>query len=170
MLTHPVTDPRAWRATTIDPPSSWYYPLPEAFQAALDETLRRMRGYPRPIMELCAGEEPCAAHAELLQPMRTALESGRGFVVIRIPQPERYEPGEMQVCSWLIGQLLGQPVAQDVQNTLLYDVRDTGQDVRYGARFSVTNAESTFHTDNSFGATIVDYVGLLCLQSARQGG
>jgi alpha-ketoglutarate-dependent taurine dioxygenase len=76
----------------------------------------------------------------------------------------------MQICYWLLGGLLGQPVEQNVQGTLLYDVRDTGQDVHYGARFSVTNSESSFHTDNSFGPTIVDYVGLLCLQTARSGG
>jgi alpha-ketoglutarate-dependent taurine dioxygenase len=49
-------------------------------------------------------------------------------------------------------------------------VRDTGQDVASGARFSVTNAESSFHTDNSFGDTVLDYVGLLCLYTARSGG
>ena len=38
------------------------------------------------------------------------------------------------------------------------------------ARFSVTSAESSFHTDNSFGETILDYVGLLCLSPARSGG
>src|SRR5207244_2256670 len=49
-------------------------------------------------------------------------------------------------------------------------VRDTGQDVAYGARFSVTNADSSFHTDNSFGPALAEYVGLLCLQTARSGG
>src|SRR5262249_2663353 len=34
----------------------------------------------------------------------------------------------------------------------------------------VTNAESSFHTDNSFGAEVLDYVGLLCLKTARSGG
>src|SRR5438876_11448924 len=53
---------------------------------------------------------------------------------------------------------------------MLYDVRDTGQDVAQGARFSVTNYESSFHTDNSFGTDILDYVGLLCLQTAKAGG
>jgi alpha-ketoglutarate-dependent taurine dioxygenase len=57
-----------------------------------------------------------------------------------------------------------------VQGTLLYDVRDTGQDFTKGARFSVTNYESSFHTDNSFGAEVLDYVGLLCLQTAKAGG
>ena len=62
------------------------------------------------------------------------------------------------------------PVVQNVQGTVLYDVRDTGQDVAYGARFSVTSAESSFHTDNSFGATIVDYVGLPCVLKDAHGG
>ena len=57
-----------------------------------------------------------------------------------------------------------------MQGTLLYDVRDTGQDVRYGVRFSVTNAETGFHSDNSFGEYLVDYVGLLCIRSAKSGG
>src|SRR5262249_38662144 len=33
-----------------------------------------------------------------------------------------------------------------------------------------TNAESSFHTDNSFGQEVLDYVGLLCLAGARAGG
>src|SRR5207244_3760687 len=65
---------------------------------------------------------------------------------------------------------LGRPLDQNVQGTLLYDVTDTGQDVRYGARFSVTNAESSYHTDSSFMDTVTDYVGLLCLNPAKAGG
>jgi alpha-ketoglutarate-dependent taurine dioxygenase len=102
--------------------------------------------------------------------VRAALEEGRGFAILdRIPL-ERCTPGEAQALYWLIGQALGRPFEQNVQGTLLYDVRDTGQDVRYGARFSVTNAESSFHTDNSFGQEVLDYVGLLCLNTARSGG
>ena len=50
------------------------------------------------------------------------------------------------------------------------DVRDTGRDVTKGARFSVTNAESTFHNDNAFSPRIPDYVALLCVRTARVGG
>jgi alpha-ketoglutarate-dependent taurine dioxygenase len=76
----------------------------------------------------------------------------------------------MRALYWLVGQLLGEPFAQNVQGVVLYDVRDTGQDVTQGARFSVTNYESSFHTDNSFGDTALDYVGLLCLNTAKSGG
>src|SRR5262249_50256440 len=83
---------------------------------------------------------------------------------------DRLSTEESQMMYWLIGQILGQPAEQNVQGTLLYDVRDYGQDVSKGARFSVTNAESTFHTDNSFGQDVSDYVGLLCLNTAKSGG
>src|SRR5262249_3773246 len=105
-----------------------------------------------------------------LAPALEALERGRGFAILHGLPPGAYTAGELQTVYWLVGQLLGRPMEQNVQGTLLYDVRDMGQDIRYGARVSVTNAESTFHTDNSFGADILDYVGLLCLQTARSGG
>jgi hypothetical protein len=170
MLTHAVTDARAWRADTLDERRSWYYPLPQRCRAALDETLRRLRGGPRTTTELRASETPCAGCAGDLEPVLAALEAGRGFAIIRGLPCDGYSAAEQQAAYWLVGQLLGRPVEQNVQGTLLYDVRDTGQDVRYGARFSVTNATTGFHTDNSFGDAVPDYVGLLCLRAARAGG
>ncbi len=120
--------------------------------------------------DLRLSEADQAACARELQPAIVILENRCGFAVIdRLPL-ERYSTREAQALYWLIGQGLGRPMEQNVQGTLLYDVRDTGQDVAYGARFSVTNAESTFHTDNSFGPALADYVGLLCLKAARSGG
>jgi alpha-ketoglutarate-dependent taurine dioxygenase len=170
MLTQTITGPRAWRSNTIDDRHAWYYPLSPRCLDALDETIRRLREQPRPALELCAAELPIAGCAGEFQPIRSALEHGRGFAILQGPTRQRYSPQEMQVCYWLIGQLLGRPIEQNVQGALLYDVRDTGQDVRYGARFSVTNAESSFHTDNSFGDGIANYVGLLCIQPAKSGG
>jgi alpha-ketoglutarate-dependent taurine dioxygenase len=102
--------------------------------------------------------------------VRRELDHGRGFVILdRLPVGRISDRKAIGV-YWLIGQLLGEPVAQNVQGTLLYDVRDSGQPLFQGARFSVTNYESSFHTDNSFGDTVVDYVGLLCLKTAKSGG
>jgi hypothetical protein len=170
MRTSTVTDPRAWRAGTIDPPDSWYYPLSENALAALDQAVRDGRAGARPVTELRASDGLHAAVAPDLEGARAALEAGRGFVVIPAGRPGRYAPQDLQAVYWLVGQLLGRPFEQNVQGTLLYDVRDTGQDVRYGARFSVTNSESTFHTDNAFGDEVLDYVGLLCVNPAKAGG
>lgn len=170
MLTHAITDLRAWRASTIDDRPGWYHPLSPRFLAALDETIHRLRRQPRQATTLVVAEEPCAACGDELYPVQDALESGRGFAIIQGPTRESYSPEEMKDCYWLIGQQLGRPIEQNVQGTLLYDVRDTGQDVRSGARYSVTNATSSFHTDNSFGSGVADYVCLLCIQAAKSGG
>jgi alpha-ketoglutarate-dependent taurine dioxygenase len=132
---------RAWRADDAGDRRTWYVTLPV--------------GGP--------GEED-------LRAVLDRLERGPGFVILTGVPRERYSAEEWRDVYWRLGQRLGRPAEQNVHGTLLYDVRDTGQDVRSGARFSVTRAESGFHTDNSFGADVVDYVGLLCLQNARAGG
>jgi hypothetical protein len=170
MLTQTVADPRAWRADTVDEPDSWYYPLSERSQSALAAALADCRRDPRPVTDLRPPESLRAACADDLRPVRAALEEGRGFAIITPGRADRFPARDLPAAYWLVGHCLGRPVEQNVQGTLLYDVRDAGQDVRYGARFSVTSAESSFHTDNSFGAEVLDYVGLLCLNTAKSGG
>jgi alpha-ketoglutarate-dependent taurine dioxygenase len=170
MLTRTINDPRAWRAASVDECRSWYFPLSQRCLAALDETLMQLRDKRWSTTDLCVSETPCAGCKEDLQPVLAALEMGRGFVIMEGLADRGYTDAEQQAAYWLVGQLLGSPCPQNVQGTLLYTVRDTGQSVRYGARFSVTNAETGFHTDNSFGEATIDYVGLLCLRTANSGG
>jgi alpha-ketoglutarate-dependent taurine dioxygenase len=166
MPTATAPSAQAWRRDSIDPPSAWYVPLPERLLDALDGLLRE------PPEELTAVTLPAGlapGAREALRPVADALERGRGFVVLEAPG-RGYDDRQLTLLYWLVGQGLGRPVVQNVQGALLYDVRDTGQDVRYGARFSVTSAESSFHTDSSFFDEVSDYVGLLCLKTARSGG
>jgi alpha-ketoglutarate-dependent taurine dioxygenase len=127
-------------------------------------------GSSKPLNALQLTSEDRALHRQAIQPVIEALESGRGFAILdRIPM-EKCGPDEAQKIYWLVGQLLGEPFEQNVQGTLLYDVRDTGKSLSEGARFSVTSYESSFHTDNSFGQEVLDYVGLLCINTAKSGG
>ncbi|HKI36398.1 MAG TPA: TauD/TfdA family dioxygenase [Gemmataceae bacterium] len=159
---------RAWRADSIGDSQGWYYALPGTCLAALREVARA--GHGRPITELRLGADLRSACAAELGRVLDALEQGPGFAIVRGPAPDRSSPEEAQALYWLAGQALGEPVSQNVEGVLLYDVRDTGQQLSQGARFSVTSYESSFHTDNSFGDAVVDYVGLLCLCPARAGG
>jgi alpha-ketoglutarate-dependent taurine dioxygenase len=156
---------QAWGRETIAP-ESWQLPLPERLLDCLDGLLRSP---PEDLTAMRLPEEAVPRCREALRPAAAALESGVGFVVLTAPASP-YDDRQRTLLYWLVGQALGRPVTQNVQGTLLYDVRDTGQDVRYGARFSVTNADSSFHTDASFCDDLVDYVGLLCLKPARTGG
>jgi alpha-ketoglutarate-dependent taurine dioxygenase len=160
----------AWTRSTIDSSKEWYYPLPVAALDSFSTTLAEFRAHPRKITDLSPTVEQRAVCNALVEPVREALESGRGFAIIDRIQVDQYSVEESTIIYWLIGKMLGEPFEQNVQGTLLYDVRDTGQSVAEGARFSVTNYESSFHTDNSFGREVLDYVGLLCLRTAESGG
>ncbi len=163
-------DPRAWTAAMVDRPESWYHRLTGSTLALLDDKIRATASEPRPLTELRLSPQERSALGQDLESVRHTLEDGRGFVILDGLSPERYSPPQMQAGYWFLGQALGVPFEQNVQGTLLYGVRDTGQSLEQGARFSVTSYESSFHTDNSFGETVLDVVGLLCVQTARSGG
>ena len=164
MLNKQITDPRAWTAETIDAPSEWYYTLSERYLSALDSKVRKAGA----ISDLRVSDT--IACAPCLQPVLDALHTGRGFAIIEHLPVEHYTRDEARAAYWIIGQCLGVPFEQNIEGTLLYDVRDTGRDVKSGARFSVTNAESSFHTDGAFGTQVPELVGLLCIKTARSGG
>src|SRR5260370_3491413 len=113
MVTHACNDARAWRATTIDERESWYYPLSERCLAGLDETVRQLRREPRPATALRVSETPCAGCEGDLGPALAALETGRGFAIIEGLPCRNYSAAEQQAAYWLVGQLLGRPVAQN---------------------------------------------------------
>jgi alpha-ketoglutarate-dependent taurine dioxygenase len=72
--------------------------------------------------------------------------------------------------AWVLGHLLATPVATKWDGTMLFDVTDTGRSFGYGVRGSWTNVELSFHTDNAFGVAPPDYVSLLCVHPALEGG
>ncbi len=168
MLRDVLADEPGWKADSIDDPASWHYTLSDACLAELDAFVQELKDDPRPVTEARIQEAGFASCRACLQPVLEAMDSGRGFAIVdRVPLDS---VEDAQAVYWLVGQMLGLPFEQDVRGTMLYDVRDTGQDVREGARFSVTNAESSFHTDGAFNPQAPDFVGLLCLQTAKSGG
>ena len=170
ILSEAITDQRAWTAGSIDDGASWRYTLTSDCFAEFDAFLAQRRNQSQPLTETRIQSADFPACAALLADTVVALESGRGFAIVERVPLDRYTRDEAQEIYWVVGQLLGAPFAQDVKGTLLYDVRDTGQDVTQGARFSVSNVESSFHMDHSFGDPIPDVLGLLSLQGAKSGG
>jgi alpha-ketoglutarate-dependent taurine dioxygenase len=170
VLQQVISDDRAWTADTIDAPASWHCSLSDECVTELDVAIRRGEGDSRPLTETRIDRRHFEACAGALLPAVDALNSGRGFVFVDPPGRLTANPEHARSAYWYLGQLIGAPFEQDIAGSLLYDVRDTGQSVTAGSRFSVTNAESTFHTDNAFNPRLPDVVGLLCLQPARSGG
>ena len=154
-------DARAWRGASLE--ENWRFELGEEVRVALGESIARVGD--RRVIEV----DPDPGYRTALQSIKRVLEEGPGFVVIEGMDP--LHPADQAIQAyWTLGQCLGRPLEQNIEGDLLYDVLDTGREVSTGARFSVTNAESTFHIDSAFSPRIPDYVGLLCLQSALSGG
>jgi hypothetical protein len=109
-----------------------------------------------------------AAMAEL----RRVLRRGVRFAIVdRLPLDEIGAEAAVGI-YWLLASMVARPVAQSLDGTLVYDVRDTGRQATPGSgvRPDQTNIELKFHTDNSYNATPPEYVALLCLRTGRRGG
>ena len=104
--------------------------------------------------------------------VRRVTSQGPMFAVLdRLPMAEISRDEAIQL-YWLLSSLLARPVAQKLNGQMFYDVMDTGAKLRPGSgiRPTVTNVDLRFHNDNSYNETPPDYVCLLCLHPAKQGG
>lgn len=170
LLDATTVNARAWRAADAGTESSWRFPLPSVHAGAMLDLARILASAPGPLVDTRLADRDRRAWSDAFAPVADALENGPGFVIVDGLAGRNLSLEHQRSLYWIVGQILGEPVTQNVDGVRLYDVRDTGQSVSQGARFSVTNYESTFHTDASFEDDLVDYVGLLCLQTAKSGG
>jgi len=169
MLDHEITDRRAWTRDTVTA-ADWTVALSGAALAevfALAETLTRQ---PLPVLVLSPDHFDLPACREVMARVKSILREGIGVALVdRLPL-DRLTTEQAVAAYWVLGQLIATPVAQKWDGTMVYDVTDTGREYGYGVRGSWTNVELSFHTDNSFAVAPPDYVGLLCLMPAREGG
>jgi alpha-ketoglutarate-dependent taurine dioxygenase len=169
MLDSIVEDDRAWTRDVLQP-GDGVVPLGDDCLAELEKAVETLRAHPLPLLALRPEYFDLPACAALLERIRPVLERGRGFAILdRLPL-DRYSDDEAKALYWLLGSLLTRPVAQKWDGTMIYDVRDSGQEPGNGVRPDITNVEQNFHTDNSYNLAPPDYVGLLCLRTAKQGG
>ena len=169
MLTDEIAAPRAWRRDEIGP-RDWIVPLSAAGVAELDAVIMRLRRDPQPTLLLEPGAFALSACADAMRRVRETLGSGIGLAVVDRLPVERYSLEENRTLMWLLGCLLGRVVPTKWDGTMLYDVRDTGRALEYGVRRSVTNLDLTFHTDAAWLDWPPEYVGLYCINAAREGG
>jgi len=163
-----------WKTNTLPPVNTWYIRYPESLldSPQYESAIRLVRNNPAANVDsVLLDKIDVEALTENVKPIKDKLEKETGFVIIEGDYLfEKYTHKEVSLLYYLIGQLLGKPLFQNTQDVLLYDVKDQKKDLGEGARFSVTNYESGFHTDNCFGNEVVDYVGLLCYHPAKSGG
>src|SRR5690606_22248654 len=136
----------------------------------LDAVVELLRRNPLPTIALVPDDFELTACRAMMARVSDILRDGVGFVIIdRLPMDD-YSVNEATTVYWLLAQMVARPVAQSWDGKLIYDVRDFGRPPGNGVRPDVTNAEQNFHTDNSYNICPPDYVALLCMQTAKEGG
>jgi hypothetical protein len=100
-----------------------------------------------------------------LSELRAKLVTGRGFELIRGFPASETGPDVSAAAFEAMGAALGAARSQNATGDLLGHVRNVGADVGDPmVRIYQTNRRQTFHTDST------DVVGLMCLETAAEGG
>ncbi len=161
----------AWTRSTIRP-ADWLVELPEAALAELRAVLADYRRAPLPVLLLDPRDYALDACRATMERLREVTQRGPMFAVLdRLPL-EEMSRDEAVAIYWILSSLLARPVAQKLNGQMFFDVQDTGAKLKAGSgiRPTVTNVDLRFHNDNAYNETPPEYVCLLCLHPAREGG
>ena len=99
------------------------------------------------------------------------LIQGCGFCVINGTNFTAFDKHELSNIHILISKIFGELLIQNKQGEQIVEVKDLGKTLSTGGRYHHTKEGGSYHTD---GCHIFenppDYVGLLCLNPAKNGG
>lgn len=125
-----------------------------------------MRGRQDDVTELKRDEFTLPLTARRFESIRSELEGGRGFALIRGLPVQRYSTEENRLIFWALVLLLGEPQEQDAAGNRMHSVTNTMKRVEGSSdvRSYQTDDELTFHNDGG------DAFMLLCLKTAKSGG
>ncbi|MCP5156206.1 MAG: TauD/TfdA family dioxygenase [Ectothiorhodospiraceae bacterium] len=161
--------PRAWRAGDVGA-RDWTVAVPDAAVAEMEAVVELHRRQRLPTCMLAPEMFTLDACARMMAEARSRLDHGVGVALLDRLPVERWTAEEANAVYWLLGRLLSQPVAQEWNGLMFRDILDAGGDQEYGNERAVTSRVLTFHTDNSGNRARPDYVGLMCLGRAAEGG
>jgi len=169
MLDTIISDHRAWIGEDIQA-KDWCLTVSNDVNKELNNLVEALQRDPLPTLLQAPEYFPLSTLQNIIQQVKFILDEGCGFAVVKGLSVKEHDVNDMVSVFWILGQLIGRPVAQKFDGTMIYDVTDSGKEFGYGIRGSHTRVELNFHIDNAFGTTVPHYVGLLCWQTARSGG
>ncbi|HXG28818.1 MAG TPA: TauD/TfdA family dioxygenase [Nevskiales bacterium] len=160
--TAPIHSPAAWLGADMRTRSDWQYSFTADEVKELKAAVQHAEATGKPMGQLQKADFPLPTLAARIAEWRHEIRHGRGFVLLRGMPVRDWNEAQSSLAYWCMGHYFGIPGAQNPEGDLLGHVRDqrTGGDVRYYR----TNKELAVHTDAA------DFVGLLCLQTAKSGG
>jgi hypothetical protein len=160
-----IHGPSAWIGRELAAESDWIEILSDAeiheIEAAADRLVRADFDIP----SIGPQDFPLPTLGSRLKRILDELLTGRGFALLRRLPVERWSRRKTATAYFGLGAHLGKARSQNAQGHVLGHVRDLGQSSSDpNVRIYQTKERQGYHTDSC------DVVGLLCLQSAKEGG
>jgi hypothetical protein len=161
----PVVDPADWSAMELADVSTWSYVLSDSDRSELKDAVASFRRSGKKIEDVDSDNFHLDGLAEVLVDVRRELLDGRGIVMMRNFPVDELDREGCAIGYLGLGSYLGESMSQNKLGHILGHVKDLGGNYSDpNTRGYLTNAEMRFHADGC------DYVGLLCLKTAKAGG
>ncbi|MBO9354904.1 taurine catabolism dioxygenase TauD [Bordetella petrii] len=161
-----ISGPGVWSGTELNGRTDWIQHFQADELAELDAMLQAPRRPDLDVTGLARADFSLPLLSRRCAAIRSELEGGKGFALIRGLPVGRYSLEESRLVFWALAVLLGQPQEQDKAGNRVHSVTNTHKRVEGSSdvRSYQTDDELTFHNDGG------DAFMLLCLKTARSGG
>ena len=169
----PFEFPKAWRKSTISK-EDYFFQFPDKCLMELEKLSDELQKNCLPALITRPEMYELENCKVFMKKIKEVLDNGVGFAIMEKLPIDSVPLEVATTMHWLLGSLLGRPVAQNFKDgKMLYEVMDLtagkGKNI-IGVRGSHTNADLSFHTDCSSNIAPPDYVGLMCVRPALEGG
>lgn len=163
--TRPVDDPAAWRPQQLAADKAWIHELSVAELDELNSAVEAVRARGLGACEFQRENFPLPTLSKHIADIIDELEHGRGCVLVRGLDVERYDMTDLKRLYWGFGVHLGIPITQNAKGELIGHVTDSGRDYySKNVRGYTTNDALRPHCDSA------DVVTLLCVHPSKSGG
>ena len=158
----PIDHPSAWKVADFTP-ADYTIELDATHPRDIEHAIRQIKTAGLGLDDLQREHFEVPSLRPVVDEIRSQIEVGRGFVVVRRLPVEDYSKDEVGMIFWGIGTHLGRGLSQSVLGDRLGHVKDFSREDPL-ARAYRNKQELSPHTDSA------DLVGLACLRDATTGG
>ena len=171
IVDRPISGREAWTRSDVND-NDYKVVLSAEAQSELLHAAKTLRRQPVPLLALRPDSFALPACRAAMEEVRAILTDGIRFALLQGLPIDQLSPEEAKALYWMLSSMLARPVAQKLDGTIVYDVHDTGQKALPGSgiRPDKTNIDLQFHNDNAYNFLMPEFVGLLCVRQAKQGG
>ena len=169
-----ITMPKILETVVIDKKKTWTKNLSSdsnEFLVDLDDNVINELLQKRDLLDQYNIEHFTHLKTQIQHIKQAILIEGCGFCVINGANFTAFDKHELSNIHIIISKIFGELLIQNKQGEQVVEVKDLGKKLSTGGRYHHTKEGGSYHTD---GCHIFenppDYVGLLCLNPAKNGG